>query len=389
VAEIVYGVTDNGFVRKPVDVILDSLNKRFTGQFGDSFDTSPESPDGQVIGIVADEIDTCWNQAEQAYNAYRPGATEAIALDNICELTGAIRYVNKPTTVTVMLSGDVGAVQTSGLVVGDSQGNQFTLANNVTLPGDATFTCTKYGEIYVAPNTVTSIVSGGVDGLKSVNNPEAGYTGVDYESDVSLRSRRDKTTVSSGSSSVESIYATLSALGLEYIRIRDNDTDKQIGNQPPNSLYVVVDGGTVNDIAQRISERKAGGVPTYGTTSVTVYDVKGNPQTINFSRSTRIGVFIDVEFRRLPTANISSNDAATNIKAAVVSYINSLQPGAPVAWSYIVPSVLSSNTGIQIDSLKVGLSVDSMGTDTISFDIDERALTAVENITTKDNTVSG
>ena len=56
-ATIQYGVTDDGFVRKPIYVILSSLNNKFKAAFGANFDTSPESPDGQVIGIVTDEID--------------------------------------------------------------------------------------------------------------------------------------------------------------------------------------------------------------------------------------------------------------------------------------------------------------------------------------------
>ena len=69
-----YGVTDKGFVRKPIEAILDGLNNKFTAAFGSTFDLSPEGPDGQVIGIVADEISQCWGQAEYGYNAYRPGA---------------------------------------------------------------------------------------------------------------------------------------------------------------------------------------------------------------------------------------------------------------------------------------------------------------------------
>lgn len=389
-AKLVYGVTENGFVRKPLATILSSLNTRFTGQFGSSFDTSPESPDGQVIGIMADEIDTCWNQAEAAFNAYRPGAVEKIGLDNICELTGVTRYVDKPTTVTIQMSGTAGSLQTAGLIVGDSSGNTFILNEDTKIPGDATFTCTKYGEVYVAANTVNKIISGAVSGLALVNNPEDGYTGIDYESDVSLRSRRDKTTVTTGGGSVESIYSALVSLGLDYVRIRDNDTTKQIGNQPANTIYVVVDGGTVNDIAQRIFSKKAGGVPTYGNIAVTVYDSKGNPQVIRFSRSMKVAIRAEVQFRRLPTANISSNDAMTNIQNAFANYINSLQPGAPVAWSYIVPSLLEANPGIQIDGIKVGYTYGStIGTDTLTFDIDQRATVTIPNITVKDNTNSG
>ena len=73
-ATIQYGVTENGFVRKPVADVVANLNNKFIAAFGSNFDISPESPDGQYIGIMADEIASCWEQAEQVFNAFRPDA---------------------------------------------------------------------------------------------------------------------------------------------------------------------------------------------------------------------------------------------------------------------------------------------------------------------------
>lgn len=374
-----YGVTANGFARKPLSVIIANLNSKFQAKFGAAFDVSPESPDGQVIGVVADEIDSCWEQAQYGFNAYRPGSTEGVGLDSICELTGTIRYVNRPTRVTCEFGGTTGTVVLAGAVVSSaSTGLKFKSLTDVTIPGDVTVECMTIGEYYVAPNTITTIdPSSAKSGWTSVNNPDVGITGVSYESDPSLRARRDKTTVSQGTSTTEAIYSALSDLDLDYVRIRDNDTGAPINSQPAGTIFVVVDGGTLNDIARRIYDNKTGGVPTYGTQAVTIKDSKGYPHVVNFSRSSAQTIYVTGTFRRMAGSNLASNDVITTLQAAAMNYINSLQPGSPVVWSYLFNPLVTSTPGIEIDSLFIGITANPTGIATINLDIDKRANTTV------------
>jgi len=374
-AAVTYGVTANGFVRKPLSVIIDSLNSKFQAKFGAAFDVSPESPDGQVIGVVADEIDSCWEQAQYGFNAYRPGAMEGVGLDSICELTGAKRYVNRPTRVTCQLSGTTGTVVPAGsLVSSSSTGLRFKTLNDTVIPGDVTVECLTIGEFYVAPNTINTIEAVfPIPGWTSVTNPDEGSTGVIYEADPSLRARRDKTTVSRGTSTTEAIYSALADLDLSYVRIRDNDTGAPIGAQPSGTVFVVVDGGTLNDIAKRIYDNKAGGVPTFGSEVITVKDSKGYPHDIKFSRSSPQAVYVTGTFRKMAGANLASNDVITTLQTAAMNYINGLQPGSPVVWSYLFNPLVTSTPGIEIDSLFIGITANPTGIATIPLDIDKRA----------------
>ena len=367
-----YGVTDKGFVRKPIEAILDGLNNKFTAAFGSTFDLSPEGPDGQVIGIVADEISQCWGQAGYGYNAYRPGAMQGVGLDNICELTNTKRYVNKPTSVTVTCSGTAGTLVPAGSVVGDGTMN-FTTQTDVLIPGDTTAVANQAGAYYVAIGTVTKIVTTGISGWTGVTNGDVGQTGIIYEEDPAFRARRDKTTAVSGSATVEAIYAALADLNLEYIRIRDNDTGAAINGQPKGTVFVVVDGGTKNDIARRIYNAKTGGVPTYGTESIVVNDSKGYPHTIKFSRSSGKDIYVKGTFKRRPGSNISSNDAAQHLQTAMVDHLNSLQPGQSVIWSALFAPLMDATNNIQVDSLFIGLAANPTGTASIELDIDKRA----------------
>lgn len=386
-ATVQYGVTSLGFVRKPLAAIIDGLNNKFTAEFGANFDVSPESPDGQVIGIVADEIDQCWNQAQQVFNSYRPGAVVGVGLDNVCELTGTERYVDEHTKVTVICDGTAGTLVPAGSQVGDGT-MTFTLDTDVTLPGDVTAIADQSGAYYVAPNTVVNIITTGITGWTSVNNEDIGQTGIPYEQDPSLRSRRDKTTASKSSAMAESIYAALSDLNLTYIRIRDNDTGAAIGSQPAGTVYVVVDGGTKNDIAQRIYRSKTGGVPTFGTEAISIKDSKGYPHTIHFSRSSGQEIYVKGTFKRRAGSNVSSNDAATTLQTAMLDYLNSLQPGESVIWSELFKPLMDSTSYIEVDSLFFGITANPTTTSTVELDIDKRAHGTASNIVFTDTTVT-
>ncbi|MEY6830937.1 baseplate J/gp47 family protein [Enterobacter roggenkampii] len=179
----IYGVTRQGFIRKPLEKILSDLNSKFIAQFGESFDVTPESPDGQVIGIIADKISECWDLAQGSFNSYRPGATSGAGLDAIVELNRVTRIVNKPTEVTCVLGGDAGVIIPAGSIVATQNGEyEFSTNNEVTLPNSVTVTCTVTGEIPIIANSVTKVVTQ-IDGWASVNNPSDGVTGIDYESD--------------------------------------------------------------------------------------------------------------------------------------------------------------------------------------------------------------
>lgn len=384
-ATIQYGVTEDGFVRKPVTEVVKSLNNKFIAAFGANFDVSPESPDGQVIGIVSDEIASCWEQAQQVFNAYRPGAVEGVGLDNVCELTNTKRYVNKPSQATVYCNGTLGTLVPAGSLVSDGS-RQFVLDTDVTLPGDVTAIATEPGEYYIAADTIINIITP-IAGWTSVTNPTIGTTGVNYESDPELRARRDKTTAVNSATTAEAIYASLADLDIDYIRVRDNDTDAAIGSQPPGTVFVVVDGGTSNDIARRIYNAKTGGVPTHGDIEITINDSRGYPHPIKFSRPVRTPIFVKGTFRRRSSANISSNDAAERLQEAAINYLNSLQPGDDVVWSNMFGPIMSAVQYIEVDSLFIGLSANPTSTATIELDIDKRAQGLEANITFTDVTV--
>ena len=183
-----YGITDEGFVIKPREQILTDLNSKFLNAFGSSFDTSPSSPDGQVIGIMADALYEGWLREEAAYNQFIPSKTSGQGLDSLVELNGIERIVDKPTTVICQLAGNIGVLIPQGSLVETIEGLQFKTTSAISLPDEVTCECITLGALPINANEVTIIteIDTPIVGWTGTDNSEAGITGIVRQTDADL-----------------------------------------------------------------------------------------------------------------------------------------------------------------------------------------------------------
>jgi hypothetical protein len=97
-----------------------------------------------------------------------------------------------------------------------------------------------------------------------------------------------------------------------------------VNGTPPYSMAIAVEGGDINDIANAIALRKTPGSPTYGTTSVMVFDSRGIPSVINFFELTIVPVTVGITLNALPGF---TSVIETEIIDSVIAYMNSLPIG--------------------------------------------------------------
>ena len=122
---------------------------------------------------------------------------------------------------------------------------------------------------------------------------------------------------------------------------------------------------------------------TYGPTSVTVPDTYGNPHVISFSRSVDVPVFVSIQLKVFAGY---TTQIADEIKAAVVSYINTLSIGDDVLLSRVYsPANLGVVSGgnaryYDITELLIGKSSSSLSASNIAIAYDESASCSATNI---------
>ena len=368
-------ITAKGFVPRTLEDIVKEISDRLKGRFGKDFNTSPESPDGQLIYIFAEMLHRQEEMAELAYNSFRPSSSFGVALDYIAELSNVKRFANVPTEVSLLLGGVEGTFVPAGSMVATDDNNiKFRTKTNCIIPNIVRASCTEDGDIKVLANKVTKIVDH-VDGWTSVYNPEDGDTGTKGESDAQFRVRRRNSLVSKGTSTEEAIISDLNRMGVAYCAVLDNDsTSMSPSGQPAGTIQTVVEGGDEESIAHIIYLNKPAGTPTFGNSGGVIKDSKGYNHTIKFTRPVRKMIHVDIEVVRSAG---SSNETAAIIQDSIVNYVQKLPYAKVVDWASFFPAALVTPF-TSIKSIKIGLSPESMGTANIGISDIERAWTEKE-----------
>lgn len=154
------GLTAAGLEIPTIDDLRETVNAKWRAAFGASMDVSDNSPDGQTIGIVVEQIALCWEALEVIVSSLdRDKAVDAF-LRALCKLTGTEELPATFSTVALTLSGTPTTYILAGsLASTKSTGQQFTTTESVILAAATPWApstnwvagevCTNGGGIYL------------------------------------------------------------------------------------------------------------------------------------------------------------------------------------------------------------------------------------------------
>ena len=385
-----FGVTDTGFIRKRLDQLLEELDAAVKGVFGENFNVSPESPDGQINGIVSESNANLWEIAEQAYNAFNPSAASGVTLSNLVQLNGITRLPAVPSRVELTITGTAGTViPVDSLVSTAGTGNQFATEADVAIgPGGTVIVfanATEVGRVEALAGTVTEIDTP-ITGWASVTNVADATVGTLEETDVELRARRQRSVARDAQAIVDSIFAAVANVpGVTKTVVLENDTDATDANGlPPHSFQVIAEGGDDDAIAQVIWLKKPAGILSFGNVTVTINDSQGLPHDISFTRPTNVDIYVEVD---LLTGDGYPPNGDDLIKQAIVDYVEGRLisgRGFTLAEDVIYTRLYTPiNTAVdyhEITGLRIGTAPAPVGTANIAIGPTEASRLLVDNI---------
>jgi len=383
-----YGITDTGFLRKPLQTILEEIRSASRGVFGDDLDVSVQSPDGQIMQNSALSSDQLWQIAEYSYNATDPDKTTGAALSSLVKLNGIERQESRATRMTLILVGipnsTIGTAQTvsngSGLFATTLSAFTFDGVGNATVEAQLTVV----GPVTVLANTIDTIETPQT-GWTSVNNPAAGILGRDREEDPELRVRRSNSTAAASSNLIESLIGAVGDVeGVSTLTVLENDTGSIDSNGiPPHSFEVIVAGGDNQDIVDAIWANKPFGIGTSGNNNGVAFDSQGIPHTILFTRPVSVPIYVTLTLDKRPDY---PGDGDALIKQAFVDYSEGslvegrgFGPDDDVIYTelYVPANVVE---GMDIDDMRSGTSPSPTGVSNIVINLREDSFFDINNI---------
>lgn len=254
-----------------------------------------------------------------------------------------------------------------------NQENTFSIAisNNMTfntIGSPVTFECTQTGAITPAIGDLTDIVTT-YAGWDSVRNNVSANTGRLAESDTALRQRWNASLYTRSVGMTDSIASALMALnGVTSAYVYENDSDSTDGDgRPPHSIEAVVNGGETDEIGLTIWQKKAAGIDTYGSQSVSINDSQGFPHTINFNRPLIVPIYLRITVTEYPEEALPPN-AQAMITEAVLNYGNTLTVGNDVILQRFMGAIYQNVAGIGYITVTASTDGTSYSSNNISID---------------------
>ena len=383
-----FGLLDTGFLIKRLEAILADKNTAVTDVFGPDINLTPQSPDGQINGTLAESDADLWELAGAVANMYNPSAATGNSLSALVQINGITRAAATSSSVSLDLTGTNTTLIPSGSLVSTASGIQYATDADATIAGGVAVV----GGTAVIPaatisltGTITTIVNP-IAGWATVNNPTDAVIGTDEETDAALRIRRAQSVAFASQSLFESLFSAVAQLdGVIQTVVLENDTNATDGNgQPAHSVQVLVDGGDDDEIGEAIFNEKCVGITTVGSTTIAVIDNIGGSHDINFQRPTIVPIYVIVNLTTDGTYPGNGDDLITQ---AIIDFSEGQLAagqrqgiGDDVINSRLYTPI-NSIPGHTIDSLFIGIAPAPASSADLVIDFDELAQFLSGNIT--------
>lgn len=344
----------NGIVTQSLPEIISDITTDFKDVYGQNINVESNSPDGQMINILAqikkDVLDLC----VQYYNNLDTERVIGIPQQILYKLNNCIIkaynysyvYVNVSVSKSVNLQGldaDIENPDGVGYTVSDGNGNRWILAESQTLTvGTHTlnFRAAELGNVTATPNTIT-IMETVIAGVISVTNPANNYiTGATGESDSEFRLRRNQTVSSPSQGFEDALQGQLLNLdNVTQAKVYSNRDSSTQNGIPAHTVWVIVEGGASADIGQAIYANVPPGIPMKGTQSALVQRPYGNTETVYYDNPTAVNLYVKMDVQW-----ISGNIDTDYIKSQLaLQTFNIGQSAEGVNLASVVKDIVTTN----------------------------------------------
>lgn len=303
--------TPEGVVGDNLATIISRLSAEYKAIYGQDINVDQDSPDGQRIGIEAKARADMQAFCLEVYNSMDPDLARSVGLDRISKIAGITRRPATRSTWDITVTTSRPLTLDEGYEITDDLGQGWFVPSAVTLATGSTVVTFRAVDFGAVSNSAGATFTQAtvVLGVTGFNAAVAPVVGADEESDGQYRIRRNKSVQNPSYSTVGGLYARLANTpGVLDAQVYENDTDTYdaVRDMAPHSIWAVVEGGTVEDIAETIALNKTAGTAQKGA-QTQVYNetrIRPNgstfvvPHTVLFDRPVIVNLYINVTATR-------------------------------------------------------------------------------------------
>lgn len=325
---------DTGFTSPEELAVLAGVLSDFNDAFGGALNTDVSTPQGQLATSFAAVISAFNDFFVDYTNQVDPSYASGRMQDAIARIYFLNRLGATSTVVTATVSGATGVLLPVGSLARATDGTIYSSLSSVTIPAsgsiDVQFSALTTGPIACPAGSLDAIYRT-VPGWDSVTNATDGAVGRDEESRAAFEARRALSVATNAVGIIPAVRgAVLGVDGIVDAYVTENETAANVVNGAitllAHSLYVCVEGGTDQDVAEAIWSKKSPGCNYTGATSVIVEDDNSGyltppTYTVKFQRAASLA--IDFVVTIVDGVDVPS-DAEAQIDTAITNQFASL-----------------------------------------------------------------
>lgn len=388
-------IVETGVIVPDTEVTKTEIESEYLATFGSDLVISSNTPQGVLISAETTARDEVVRNNAALANQINPNESGGVYLDAVMALMGIERTEDKYSTTPCLITGVPGTnVPAGSSQAKNANGDIFALKENATFDVDGNanviFQAVLPGPISAQTGTLNTIYSGPLNWETITNTADATLGTLEQDDEEARQARRDLISVQGQGQALAIMSNLYTVPGVTSVSYRENVTSATqtidgtvIG---AHAIFICVLGGTDNDVATMILEKKNGGCGYSNNSGIPVTvnvtdPTSGQVYAVKFSRPNIILFDVQVTVSTSPTV---IGDPATLVKNSIIAYVNSevagepgLRIGVPVSSFELAGAINIQNPGLFVKSLatRIHLSGDPFSSDEIPIAIWQKAST--------------
>ena len=380
-------INENGLLIDEFSTIYNRLADKFKLIYGQDINLEQNSPDGQLLGIITNEIYDLQTLILHIYNSFDPDLAQGVELNKLLKLIAQTRRASTKSIVDITIVANANVTLPADYTIIDENKNEWVINAETTLIAGTnivSFNAVNFGAIEASANTINDVVTVFPE-IISVNNALPAEVGRDEESDVLLRKRRNNLLSVNSNSTIAGVYSKLFLLDTvtdAVIYENATDTYDALKDLNAHTLWCIIDGGSIDEITKIIATDKTIGTDLKGTVSNNYVEIflKADGTTralthiVKFDRPTEIPLYIKLTVSKKIITDIIDMDAIKNKLVEKLYSINE-KATATELYAYVYSAgntFIASNLEVSKDNITFG--------NTATNDYDEKFIISATNI---------
>lgn len=328
--------TPTGITIQTYEEIYNELADGYRVIYGDDIDLSPNSPDGQRVGIEAKARLDLQAFAVSVYNSLDADLSANESLRRIIKWAGLTPRPATRSQWDITVNAPIDTTLPSGFRIRDDIDQVWETQSEIALSaGDntVTFFAEDFGAVQgLMGSTLEQVdVVNGI--ILTLSAPVSALVGSDEETDSELRRRRNRSTENPAYSTIGQLFAAIGNLpGVTELAVYENDTDAFDSELQldAHSIWCVVEGGAVDEIIETIAKFKTQGTGIKGAVEGEFVETITKPNAdefifthvMKFDRPTYVPLYVRLTATRKDATSPVDDQAIKNALAAIEFDIN-------------------------------------------------------------------